>query len=137
MKKSSGIGALTVALPFVFALAACDDAPPPTDVVAGRVTHIVDGDTFFIGKTRVRICGIDAPPQGHPGYRGSAKFLQRLIEGKRVHCLPLGAGADCVGRGMPQSAGRVVAQCFVGETDLADAMVDAGHAKDWRQGVGR
>jgi len=118
-------------------LTACGDDPPPTEPVTGTVTHIVDGDTFFVGKTRIRICGIDAPPQGHPGYRQSAKFLQRLIEGQRVHCLPVGAGADCVGRGMPQTAGRIVAQCFVGEADVAERIVEAGHAKDWRKGTSR
>lgn len=118
-------------------LAACGDDPPPTEPVNGIVTHIVDGDTFFIDKTRIRICGIDAPPQGHPGYRQSAKFLQRLIEGKRVECIPVGAGATCVGRGMPQTSKRVVAQCFIGNADLADRIVGAGHAKDWRKGVGQ
>lgn len=116
-------------------VAACDEGPPPTDAVTGPVTHIVDGDTFFIGKVRVRLCGIDAPPQGHPGYRQSAKFLQRMIEGKTVRCLPVGAGAACLGRPMPQSRNRLFAQCFLSGTDLADELVNAEHAKDWRRAV--
>ena len=71
------------------AVAACDEGLPPTDTVIGRVSHIVDGDTFLVGKTRIRLCGIDAPAQGHPGYRQSAKFLQRMIEGKNVRCVPV------------------------------------------------
>lgn len=117
----------------ICAAAACDDAPPPADTVTGQVSHIVDGDTFFIGKTRVRLCGIDAPPQGHPGYRQAAKFLQHMIDGKTVRCVPVGAGATCVGRSMPQSSRRLVAQCFLGRVDVADEMVRKGHAKDWRR----
>ncbi len=118
-------------------VAACDEGLPPTDTVIGRVSHIVDGDTFLVGKTRIRLCGIDAPAQGHPGYRQSAKFLQRMIEGKNVRGVPVGAGATCKGRSMPQSHNRLVAQCFLSETDLADAMVKAGHAKDWRRSAGK
>jgi len=118
-------------------LAACDDGAPPSEPVTGKVTHIVDGDTFLIGKTRIRICGIDAPPQGHPGYRQSAMFLKNRIEGKVVHCIPVGAGAACDGRDMPQGAGRVVAQCFFDNADLADELVRAGHARDWRGKSGR
>lgn len=134
MPKTIGIKALVAV---ALAAAACDEAPPPTDAVTGRVSHIVDGDTFFIGKTRIRLCGIDAPPQGHPGYRQAAKFLEGLIDGKTVECVPVGAGATCVGRSMPQSSSRLVAQCFLGGIDVADEMVRKGHAKDWRRGARR
>lgn len=136
MSKNSLIKLLAAA-GVVAWVAACDDTPPPTDTVTGKVTHIVDGDTFFIGKTRIRLCGIDAPVQGHPGYRLSAKYLQRMIEGKTVRCIPVGAGAACVGRSMPQTHNRRVAQCFLEWTDLADEMVKAGHAKDWRRDAER
>jgi endonuclease YncB( thermonuclease family) len=128
---------MLAAVGIVAAVAACDEAPPPTDTVVGRVTFIVDGDTFLIGKRRIRLCGIDAPVQGHPGYRYSAKFLQRMIEGKTVRCVPVGAGATCVGRLMPQTKGRIVAQCFLEGADVADEMVKAGHAKDWRRAAGQ
>jgi endonuclease YncB( thermonuclease family) len=106
--------------------------PPPTTTVIGPVRHIVDGDTFFIGRTRIRLCGIDAPEQGKPGYRQSAKFLQRMIEGKEVRCVPIGTGAPCNKRNMPQSSSRTIAQCYYFEDNIADLIVEAGHAKDWR-----
>jgi len=105
---------------------------PPTTTVIGPVRHIVDGDTFFIDRTRIRLCGIDAPEQGKPGYRQSAKFLQKMIQGKEVRCVPIGVGAACNKRKMPQSSSRIIAQCYYFEDDIADVMVEAGHAKDWR-----
>jgi endonuclease YncB( thermonuclease family) len=124
MKAIAAIGVIAAA-------AACE--PPPSEPIRGRVSHIVDGDTFFIDRTRIRLCGIDAPEQGKPGYRQSAKFLQQMIQGKDIRCVPVGAGASCPGRAQPQTRNRVVAQCFLFGTDVADEMVKAGHAKDWRK----
>jgi endonuclease YncB( thermonuclease family) len=42
----------------------------------GQVTSVADGDTFTMeaetGRVRVRICGIDAPERGQPGYGQAA-----------------------------------------------------------------
>jgi endonuclease YncB( thermonuclease family) len=47
----------------------------------GKVTSVADGDTFTMesetGKVRVRICGIDAPERGQPGYGQAAGNFQR------------------------------------------------------------
>ena len=52
----------------------------------GKVTSVADGDTFTMesetGKVRVRICGIDAPERGQPGYGQAAGVLANMIEGK-------------------------------------------------------
>jgi hypothetical protein len=52
----------------------------------GKVTAVADGDTFTMesetGKVRVRICGIDAPERGQPGYGQAAGVLSNMIEGK-------------------------------------------------------
>jgi hypothetical protein len=57
----------------------------------GQVTSVADGDIFTMesetGKVRVRICGIDAPERGQPGYGQAAGVLANMIEGKVVHCL--------------------------------------------------
>jgi endonuclease YncB( thermonuclease family) len=54
----------------------------------GKVTAVADGDTFTMesetGKVRVRICGIDAPERGQPGYGQAAGVLSNMIEGKTV-----------------------------------------------------
>jgi endonuclease YncB( thermonuclease family) len=101
----------------------------------GRVTAVADGDTFTMesenGKVRIRICGIDAPERGQPGYGQAAGALSTLIEGKLVHCLQVGDGTVCDGRSKPTSRDRKVAQCFLGKLDVAEEMARSGTVCDW------
>jgi endonuclease YncB( thermonuclease family) len=101
----------------------------------GKVTSVADGDTFTMesetGKVRVRICGIDAPERGQPGYGQAAGVLANMIEGKTVHCLQVGEGTVCDGRSKPSSRDRIVAQCFLDKLDIAEEMAKSGTACDW------
>jgi endonuclease YncB( thermonuclease family) len=101
----------------------------------GKVTAVADGDTFTMesetGKVRVRICGIDAPERGQPGYGQAAGVLAAMIEGKTVHCLQVGEGTVCDGRSKPNNRDRIVAQCFLDKLDIAEEMAKSGTACDW------
>jgi endonuclease YncB( thermonuclease family) len=101
----------------------------------GKVTAVSDGDTFTMesetGKVRVRICGIDAPERGQPGYGQAAGVLAAMIEGKTVHCLQVGEGTVCDGRSKPTNRDRIVAQCFLDKLDIAEEMAKSGTACDW------
>jgi endonuclease YncB( thermonuclease family) len=101
----------------------------------GKVTAVADGDTFTMesetGKVRVRICGIDAPERGQPGYGQAAGVLSNMIEGKTVHCLQVGEGTVCDGKSKPKSRDRIVAQCFLDKLDVAEEMAKSGTACDW------
>jgi endonuclease YncB( thermonuclease family) len=101
----------------------------------GKVIAVVDGDTFSMeaesGKVRVRICGIDAPERGQPGYGQAAGVLSNMIEGKLVHCLQVGEGTPCDGKSKPNSRDRIVAQCFIDKLDIAEEMTKSGTACDW------
>ena len=101
----------------------------------GKVTAVADGDTFTMesetGKVRVRICGIDAPERGQPGYGQAAGVLSNMIEGKTVHCLQIGEGTVCDGKSRPKSRDRIVAQCFLDKLDIAEEMAKSGTACDW------
>jgi endonuclease YncB( thermonuclease family) len=102
----------------------------------GKVTAVADGDTFTMEaearRIRVRICGIDAPERGQPGYGQAAGALAALIEGKTVHCLQVGEGT-VVRRQVekPNSRDRIVAQCFINKLDIAEEMAKSGTAYDW------
>jgi endonuclease YncB( thermonuclease family) len=101
----------------------------------GKVTAVSDGDTFTMesetGKVRIRICGIDAPERGQPGYGQAAGVLSNMIEGKTVHCLQVGEGTVCDGKSKPKSRDRVVAQCFLDKLDVAEEMARSGTVCDW------
>lgn len=44
----------------------------------GDIEEIVDGDTLWVGETKVRLVGIDTPEKGEPGYQEAADFLATL-----------------------------------------------------------
>lgn len=65
------------------------------DLIAGRSMRVVDGDTFDIGRERIRIWGIDAPERRarcmHGGVRwrlarASAAALRDCLHGTTVTC---------------------------------------------------
>ncbi|AWM07618.1 thermonuclease family protein [Bradyrhizobium symbiodeficiens] len=101
----------------------------------GAVTAVDDGDSFHMladGKdVHIRLCGIDSPERSKPGYGKAAGALAELVEGKQVHCLQVGEGTPCDGRSKPWSRDRAVAQCFIGDKDIAAEMVRSKHACDW------
>jgi len=105
--------------------------PAGAQTLEGIAGHVVDGDTFDFRAIRIRICGIEAPDRGEDGHHQATMALSALIEGKRVHCIPVGAGSACDGRSKLFSHKRIVAQCFAEGADIAARMVQSGHACDW------
>ena len=82
-------------------------APAVAADYLGEVLAVSDGDTFTMqsetGNVRVRICGIDAPERGQPGYGQATGVLSNLIEGKTA--LPAGRGkARCATAGRSRRA---------------------------------
>ena len=89
--------------------------------------RIIDGDSLFVGKTEVRLYGVDAPElmqrcqrEGRdvPCGREALRNLVALVGGQPVFC-----EKKSVDRFQ-----RVIARCTVDNVDLAQAMVNAGHA---------
>lgn len=70
------------------------------DIIEGKVTEVVDGDTFRIDMTfededndyeyntkeKIRIGGIDAPELEEPGGERSKEDLENAIDGENVRC---------------------------------------------------
>ena len=98
--------------------------------VIGRA-DVVDGDTFDIGRVRIRLWGIDAPEARQPctdmqgrawpcGDRARDALRARLVTGS-VRCEPR----------YSDRGGRQVAICKVGGRDLAGQLVEQGWALDY------
>jgi endonuclease YncB( thermonuclease family) len=121
-------------------LICCIAVPDPMTAIAaeivGTVSRVVDGDTFDIagpniGVVRIRLCGVDSPERGEPNFRPARKLLRQKIENREVRSVRVGEGTVCDGRSLPTNKGRVVAQCFLGEEDVATIMIKARMACDW------
>ena len=101
----------------------------------GTADRIVDGDTLWVCDQaachKIRLCGVNAPEKGAGSYHDSKAALADLIKGKNVCCLQVSRGTPCDGRSKPINRDRIVAQCFVGDLDIAGALVASGLACDW------
>ena len=114
----------------LFLLAAAA-APLSSQLLLG-VARAGDSDSLTVGDTSVRLFGIDAPEFNQVCTRGGEQWacgaeaadrLSRLVTGKELQCH--GVGTD--------QHGRVLAQCFVGTTDVNRAMVASGYAVAFRR----
>ncbi|MFC0282545.1 thermonuclease family protein [Camelimonas abortus] len=113
-------------------VAALAVAPVSAQDLAGQAT-IIDGDTLEIHGRRVRLHGIDAPESSQvceddskrdvPCGRQAAFFLADLIGRRTVTCTQTGT----------DRYQRIVARCRVGEQDIGETMVKAGHALAYRR----
>ncbi|AIJ58767.1 thermonuclease family protein [Brucella abortus] len=99
---------------------------PDRNEPSGR-PYIIDGDTVVLGKTHIRLKGIDAPEIGqscegaHGTYDcgGEARNKLRARIGR--------ASIRCESSGRDRYD-RFLARCFLGETDLNQWMVQEGWA---------
>lgn len=95
--------------------------PITAGTLRGRCS-VVDGDTIIIGKTSIRLAGIDAPELDHP-YGNNAKWaLINLCKGQVIVAV------------MDESSSydRAVATCYLPDgRDISAEMVKMGMAVDW------
>ena len=128
MRKTCLAIALSVLLADPGSIVAADT---PKEV---RGTAIVtDGDSIRIDGTRIRLDGIDAPErrqecedaqgQTYPCGLKSMRALAKLIGEEVVHCIKKDA----------DRYGRLLAQCFSGDTDLGAEQVRQGWAVAYRK----
>ena len=101
------------------------------DTLSG-VPRVIDGDTIRIGKTRIRLHGIDAPEAKQECFVNGREWrcgkeataaLKDAIGDEQVNC----------SRKDTDRYGRVVAVCRVGDLDLNALMVRQGWAMAYRQ----
>jgi endonuclease YncB( thermonuclease family) len=96
--------------------------------VTGRVDQVPSGDTLLVGATEIGLKGIVTPQAEEPAGEAARAFLSDLALGKAVTCALTGERAW----------DRIFATCSLDGQDLAQALVEAGFARDCpRQSGGR
>ncbi|HET7131697.1 MAG TPA: thermonuclease family protein [Gammaproteobacteria bacterium] len=113
---------------FVAPLAACD---PPPSTLSG-VPKLIDGDSFEIAGTGVRLFGIDAPEGRQTCRRNGADWPCGSAAAQKLAQL-VGADRLVCTRKDTDNYGRVVAVCRAGGVDVAREMVTAGLALAYRR----
>ena len=105
---------------------------PALAEVRGKL-RVIDGDTVDVGKTRVRLHGIDAPERDQPC---TTLTDQNWACGdwvtRQVSDLYQGAEARCDALDRDRY-GRVVARCFVNGQDIGAELVSLGLAFAYRK----
>jgi endonuclease YncB( thermonuclease family) len=117
----------------IVALAACagyanlpgDTAGAAADgTFTGRVTRVVDGDTFWLSSAdeRSRVWGLDAPEVDMSGGSQATAALTSLISGQQLTCRQRDI----------DRYGRIVGQCFLPDgRDITAVMIDSGTAQEF------
>lgn len=90
--------------------------------------HILDGDTIELNGKRIRLYGIDAPEleqlcDGDPCGKKAKTALIEIIGGRSVACERVGI----------DRYGRTIGKCYVGNTDVGQAMVKSGWALAYKR----
>ena len=98
--------------------------PDEPGTFSGRVTRVVDGDTFRLGSRdlSIRVWGLDAPERGRPGGSEATATLTLMIDGEQLTCRERDV----------DRYGRIVGQCFTDDgRDIAAAMIGRGVATEY------
>jgi len=83
----------------------------------GKVSKVVDGDTFKISKgPYIRLENVDAPEMGCKGGAQAKHELEDMIGGKTVNFNPVG-----------KSYGRIVAKVHIGGKSVNGSMRRKGY----------
>lgn len=120
---------ISLTIPTIFLLLL---ALPAHANVIGKA-RVVDGDTIWIGETKIRLHGIDAPETKQTCRTSKGKeqlcgqlakqALQRLVQGQDVVC-----------RGDKRDRyERLIAVCYVGPFNINEQMVTDGWALAYRR----
>jgi len=93
---------------------------PPSLLISGKA-HIIDGDTIKIGKTKIRLAGIDAPEIDMPWGQKSKWAMVKICKGQVITARLDGE----------RSFDRLVATCFLPDgRDIGAEIIKEGLALD-------
>jgi endonuclease YncB( thermonuclease family) len=103
----------------------------PQERIAGRAA-IIDGDSFEIGDTGVRLFGVDAPEGRQSCTRDGSEWACGNEAERKLRSLVGDRTVTCTRRDV-DTYGRIVAVCRSGSTDLAAEMARSGFATAYRR----
>lgn len=122
--RRHSVGAFLLAFLMIVVVAAGTNTSHAEAAFVGRVSKVLDGDTFTLrGESRrIRIWGLDAPERNEAGGSFATATLRALISGERLQCVVLDV----------DRYGRLVAQCLLPSGhDIAAEMIRAGAAREF------
>jgi micrococcal nuclease len=93
--------------------------PAAANPITGPAT-VTDGDTITVLGLPIRLQGVAAPERDDADGPAATAFMRQLVEGKEVRCEPDGT----------RTRNRIVAICYLGNQDIGQAIIAAGHARD-------
>jgi endonuclease YncB( thermonuclease family) len=92
---------------------------PRTQTLDANKIHVIDGDTFAYGPTRIRLLGIDTPELSESGGVEASDRLRALLQ----------EGPVTMVSGPTDDYGRTLADVFVNRRNVAQVLVAEGYAK--------
>ena len=98
---------------------------------SGRVTCVVDGDTFWFRGQKIRIADINAPEVSHPGCAREAA-LGKAATGRLVALLNQGPFSLAAGKRDQDRYGRLLRTVTRSGASVGDALVREGLAEEWK-----
>ena len=94
--------------------------------------RVVDGDTIWIGKTKIRLWAIDAPETKQECHRKGVPWMCGEAATERLRAFIGSQPVSCEDRGMDRYK-RMIGKCSVGSLDLGAEMVTSGMALPYWQ----
>ena len=91
-----------------------------------------DGDSLMVGKTEVRLFGVDAPELGQTCKKGGTDWACGAEAADRLSMLVAGKDVSCTSMGTDQY-NRTLGRCTVGATDINRIVVATGFAVAYRR----
>lgn len=96
--------------------------------------RVVDGDTIWIGKTKIRLWAIDAPETKQECYRNEIPWKCGVASTEHLKSFIGEKAVTCENRGRDRYR-RMIGKCRVGSLDIGAEMIEAGMAMPyWKYG---
>ena len=109
----------TISLLLAAFLAAAGQGKAQQASFSGDVTRVIDAATLQIGGDRVRLWGLYTTSLDTPRGADASLFVHKLTLGRQIRCEEIDWSDE-----------TILARCWVGGTDLTEAIIAAGHGRE-------